>query len=467
MLIYIIGLSAYILAVPYADFSVLRTMGRWGVVLFVLCAYTWYKSGNELVSPYFFFFIVLFVFSYGQSLLYAFDLISEKRDLIGQRGVTISQIYEAQKATLNMLTSFYLGAFVMANFKFKRYENIAVYNSEYDELTYQNGISALKRIGLYLFAISFIPYMVELIQNMVLSIKYGYGSLYGGNVKIGFANTLSFISAYFIPSIICLFIGYQENDKIRKMIYGLCGIIIMIILLTGGRSRGVILASLLVILQHIIIKRISKKQFLLLGIVALFSLTLLSTIANLRTTSNRSIEEYIKSESNNSNGMVDAVAEMGWSMFPLIKTQTFVPEYEGYRYGKTYFYAFTTIIPNIGFWEIHPAKKESNLGEWLTKKLNYTFGTGFSMCAEAYINWGKFAPFMMLLLGMLFQYLLREVDNRNLPLLIFSLIMFWFCLTIPRNSFINTVRSFAYYALPIYYYVKVKSQANSNIPFKL
>lgn len=458
LLAYSICLAIYMLAVPYADFNVLHTMGMWGVALFVLCAYTWYKSGNELVSLYFFFLSVLFIFTYGQSLMYAFDLVSERRDLIGKRGITIPLVYEAQKATLYMLASFHIGALIM-NFLDRNRKRTIVVDDEESGLNYSKTITALKKIGIFLFIISFLPYMYGLIQEMIFSMKYGYGILYVGEAKIGFANSLEFIADLFMPSVICLFIGYQDNKNVRKLLYGLCSFIIVVILLTGGRSNAVILASLLVLLQHIVIKRISRRQFLMIGCGGIFFLGLLSTIADLRNTSDRSIDSYIETSNKSKNGVVDAVAEMGGSMFPLIKTQAIVPEYENYRYGRSYLYAFSTIIPNMGFWEIHPAKKESNLGNWLTKKLNYSYGTGYSMCAEAYINFGVFAPLMMLILGMLFQSIFRiGQTNKDLSYLVFSFIVFWFCLKMPRNSFINFVRAFAYYALPIYYYVKVKSR---------
>ena len=88
------------------------------------------------------------------------------------------------------------------------------------------------------------------------------------------------------------------------------------------------------------------------------------------------------------NAGVEAVAEMGSTMFCLIKTMNLVPEKFEYRYGKSYMYSFSSLIPNLGFWDIHPAKREANLSEWLTNALGLSYGTGYSMCAEAYANFG-------------------------------------------------------------------------------
>ena len=163
------------------------------------------------------------------------------------------------------------------------------------------------------------------------------------------------------------------------------------------------------------------------------------------------------------NGAVDAVAEMGGTMFCLIKTMNLVPDYQDYRYGKSYVYAFTSLIPNFGFWEIHPAKKESNLSEWLTNSLGLNYGTGFSMCAEAYANFGYLCFIVFFLWGWFIEGLFGRIETsiirKDYALLAFLLILFWFFLTLPRNNFINLVRPLFFIAGPIYLYcgkLKVK-----------
>ena len=106
------------------------------------------------------------------------------------------------------------------------------------------------------------------------------------------------------------------------------------------------------------------------------------------------------------------------------------------------------------FWPIHPAKKESNLGDWLTDTLGTTFGTGFSMCAEAWVNFGVFGFLIFYLwgalLGSIFGRIEKVISEEDIALLAFLLVLFWFCLKIPRNAFLNVVRAVFYYAAPIY-----------------
>ena len=294
---------------------------------------------------------------------------------------------------------------------------------------------------------------------------YGYGFLYEGVEGVGISQIDKYIADYFIPSLICLFIGYKQNKKMRYFIFGICLLNILAILLTGGRTYAVILVLLLVLLYHYEVKQISIKKGILLIFFSVAFLTLLSVVSQFRAEAQRNISAYFQQSSRIENGATEAIAEMGSTMFCLIKTKEIVPIREDYRYGRSYLYSFTSLIPNLGFWDMHPARRESNLGEWLTDKLRLNYGTGYSMCAEAYINFGPWGYWIMLLLGFLLGKILGVTNARlkeNSILLIFSLILFWFCLKMTRNSFIGFIRAFFFYALPIYYIIKRNPSIRTN-----
>ena len=459
LLLVLLAIFIYTLFVTTIEMDTLKCMGIFGIILLMLSGFTWHYNGNHLISPYFFFLIALYIFSYGQSLMYAINWISPRRDLIGFQGISIYQIYEAQKATLYMLGFFHLGALCINN-KTKDKNSISELTSKENEIQYSIMLLFTRRIGIILFAVSCVPYFYILISNMMFAMTYGYGALYAEEGAVGISQIGRYVGDYCVPSVFCLFIGFKDQKRVRLIVYFICSLIIVITLLTGYRTYGVILALLLILLRHFVVKKISLKEFGILCIVALSFLSLLSLVGNMRTSKSRSIDDYI-SLNKNQNSAFEAIAEMGGSMFCLIKTQKIVPEREDYRYGKSYIYSFTTVIPNLGFWEMHPARKEANLGDWLTKELHLNYGTGYSMCAEAYINFGYMAWLMMFLLGMAFCKLFEtsnlESSRANIPMLVFSLILFWFCLKLPRNSFLSFVRSFVYYACPIYLYIKIMS----------
>ena len=429
----------------------LSLMGWFGVIQLIYCIISWMKRGHQFVSPYIVFLITLYIFSYGQSFLWAFGLESE-RTLVGFRGVTVPEIFYAQVLTIIMLAFFQIGA---SYYCMKR--------SSINSTISANVTFRLKKIGWILFAISVLPYSLETYSNMMLSMTNGYGALYEGTAKVGLANWSGILADYCIPSLICLYIAYRQHPLMRRIITLFFLINIIAILITGGRTFAVILLALVIILYNYLVKRFTRKWLVVGCFGVFFLLQILSYVASVRTDSGRGASmESVKIEN---NGAVDAVAEMGGTMFCLIKTMNLVPECQSYRYGRSYMYAFTSIIPNLGFWDIHPAKKEANLSDWLTDSLGLDYGTGFSMCAEAYANFGYLCFLAFIFWGWFLANIFGKIEisaqTQNYALMAFLLILFWFFLTLPRNNFINLIRPFFFIAGPIYLYcTKQKMKKN-------
>ena len=427
----------------YPTMQSLSMMGWFGLVQLIYCIMSWMKRGNQFISPYIIFLLTLYIFSYGQSFLWALGLESE-RTLVGFRGCTLPEIFEAQVLTLIMLAFFQVGASYYST------NRQTFYN---DEISVDDTYS-LRRIGWFLFIVSVIPYSMETVQKMIISMTSGYAAIYQGEDKVGLSNWSGIIADYCIPSLICLYISYRKHKTMRRSITLFFVVNIVVILVTGGRTFAVILIALIVILYNYLVKRLTKKWLLVGCIGAFVLLQVLSYVANVRVESGRSAS--LESMRLENNGSIDAVAEMGGTMFCLIKTRNLVPEKQDYRYGKSYLYAFTSIIPNLGFWDIHPAKKEANLSDWLTDSLGLDYGTGFSMCAEAFANFGYLGFIAFFFWGWFMASILGKIEwsvqTRNYAQMAFLLILFWFFLTLPRNNFINLVRPIFFVAGPIYLY---------------
>lgn len=421
----------------------LSMMGWFGIVQLVFCIISWLKKGNQLVSPYVIFLLTLYIFSYGQSFLWALGLESE-RTLVGFRGCTIPEIFDAQVITIIMLVYFQVGALYC-------YSNRRHFYREVVSVDYT---SSLRKIGWILFIISVVPYSSGMIQNMILSMTMGYEALYEGEAKVGIANWSAIIADYCIPSLICLYISYRNNKYKRRIITLFFLMNILAILITGGRTFAVILIALIVIMYNYLVKRFTRKWLIVGCLGAFLLLQILSLVANFRVESDKGAS--LSSVKLENNGAVDAIAEMGGTMFCLIKTQNLVPERENYRFGKSYIYAFTSLIPNLGFWEIHPAKQESNLSDWLTDSLGLDYGTGFSMCAEAFANFGNLGFIVFFFWGWFIASIMGKIEqsawSQNYAQMAFLLILFWFFLTLPRNNFINLIRPIFFVAGPIYLY---------------
>lgn len=429
---------------PSPTLESLSLMGWICMFQFLYSIISWIKKGNQLLSPYIIFLITLYVFSTGQSFLWALGFES-KRTLIGFYGVTIDEIFKAQIFTQIMLAFFQIGA---STFMAK----ILVIRIPKETIVIDS--NKLKKVGWILFIISVMPYSQMIIMRLLLSLSQGYGALFELEEKVGFDNLGGFIADYFIPSIICLFIAYRKNKPMRSFITIVLIVNIIAILITGGRSNAVILIALLLVMYNYLVRKFERKTIFLGIFGAFFLLQILAYVGSARSEHGRSSNfNELKFED---NAAIDAIAEMGSTMFCLIKTQNLVPDKFDYKYGKSYAYSFATLIPNIGIWEIHPAKKESNLSNWLTETLGLSFGTGYSMCAEAYINFGYFCFVAFFFWGYFLANIFGKIEfsakTGDLATLAFLLILFWFFLKLPRNNFINLVRPIFFVAGPIYLY---------------
>lgn len=448
LLLFCVFYVVYGYIVNFPQYDDLRVVGTIGLLQFAYSIHTSIKNGQKLISPYIVFLMVMYIFHVGQSLMYPFNVITN-RDLVGFMGITASGVFKAQLISFSFLAFFQIGSLLCNIHSYKKAINSS----------YPKQIIRLKRIGWFLAIVSFYPYYSELIHNAILSMTFGYGALYEGEAKIGFANFGSILADYYIPAIICLYIVYKNNNKARLLIVGILLFSCGVILVTGGRTEAVIILLLLLILHNYLIKSFTRKQLIAIGSFGVIVLILLASIAQMRSNTSRSFNDTFDiSENTSNNGAVEAIGEMGGSMFCLIWTDEIVPQTEEYRFGSSYAYAFTSIIPNLGFWDIHPAKKHANLADWLTDKKGLSFGTGYSMIAEAYINFGYFGALLMILMGYLitnvFGRLKSYTITRNVASTAFVLVLFWFSLKIPRNSFIGIVRAIFYFALPIFWYTR-------------
>lgn len=440
----------YGMCVTVPSYTDLRIVGSVGLAQFLLSIYSSLKNGQKLISPCIIFLIVLYVFHVGQSLMYPFDIVSHN-DLVGFLGITIADVFSAQLVSFAFIAFFQIGALL-----YKAKDRINNYNGTISAQQEKR----LIQIGWFLALISAYSYYQELISNAILSLINGYGALYEREIRTGLSNLQAVIADYFIPSIICLYIGYRKKKLARIILMSILLINCLVILIIGGRSEAVIILGLLLILRNYLVRPFTRKEIAIIGGGAIFVLILLSSIAQIRSDTHRSLQDTLKTSNNKEspNGVVSAIGEMGGSMFCQIWTKEILSQTKDYRCGSSYAYAFTSLIPNLGFWSIHPAKVHADLGDWLTNQKGLTFGTGYSMVAEAYINFGYFGCLIMMLWGYLAARILGQMglalERRNIAYVAFVLVFFWFALKIPRNSFIGIVRAVFYFSLPIYWYTR-------------
>lgn len=444
--IFFVALTIVVYSLFDASEVSLKIMGVIGLAQLFFSIYSWSKLTEVSFSPYIVFLFAAYVFTFGQSILYIFDKVSPAEDLMEQ--FSCSRIYPAQNLTLIFLAFFHIGAILSLNSK----QHQSLISDERSDAYYiNNQVKGVKTIGKIFIAISIVPFIIETYKTFTIASVFGYGGLYEQEARIGVSNIVSILSQYFLPGILCLLL--VENKKTARLFY--VSIIVLDIIFwmyVGGRTTGVILCAMLILYYHLCVKRIKLKQALVLGIAAYLFVSLLSVIGDNRSTSNRTLTQTFSSEVWEGEAFFGAISEMGGSMFPMITTMEIVPDSQKYKMGTSYLASLTSVIPNLGFWDLHPAMKYGNMNGWLQDSLDIQYGPGFSMVAEAYVNFGAFGFIIMMILGFVFARIMN-IDARGLKNPLILVLSFVFCFLIiktVRNSFLTTVRSVFYYILPIY-----------------
>jgi oligosaccharide repeat unit polymerase len=458
--IFIQALVGYIAVINQNNVLIFIVIYEYIIILnYIWSIFSWYKLRKELISPYILFLTIIYIFTASQSFLWAFNIdINPFYDL--RLNFTNYQIIRGLIYTCISLTSFHLGALMLSNLKNKE-------NSLNDIKFDANlaSMKAIRRVGWTLFCISIIPLILVLKTQLTTALSVGYSAIYDQEAITGIHGIADDIALYIIPSLICLMIGYSKSGRIKQKLPILFALIyIYIYLLIGLRNKAIVMLVTVICIWHYCVKRIKRRQVFLGAVLGYFLLAFLNIVSRLRSLSGRSFRDYynlIVESSGISQLVIDTISGMGWSMLPLIKTMEIVPQYYPYRYGTSYLFSITTIIPNIGFWDVHPAMKYSDLSTWLTKTINFPYGTGFSIIAETYINFSWFGPIMMCIIGAILGWYFTRVDKNNWKLnperLVLMLMIFSMTVMTARNNFLSIIRAIFYYSLPTYlmiYFIK-------------
>jgi len=145
--------------------------------------------------------------------------------------------------------------------------------------------------------------------------------------------------------------------------------------------------------------------------------------------------------------ILDAPAEMGMSIRPLVETVNLVGPRD-LRLGRTYWIAIKGIVPNLAFrWEASSAGSENDLppSHWITAAVDpWTYknygGMGFSAVAEPYMNFGLLGVIGYFVLLSFFLIRLEQVSIRSAYALAAWALILGPLLWTTRNDFSNFFR---------------------------
>lgn len=418
----------------------------------------WKKLTGELFSPYGLFFIVLYIFTLGQTIGWTLGIDLGTRDWWNRidHGMNHRLIFDGVIYSILSVSVFLFGSIfgekISSNYK-KEYKGNSTAT-----------LSAFNKIGKVFLLISIPAFILQTYYNFSTVISYGYASIYTEQVgSTTFRTIVSILSNFYQPSLLLLLISNRDKKNTRRIIILFMLIDVLIDLFVGGRSGAVLTILGILLAYHYFIKPINKKNMLYGAVGGYIGIAILNCIATIRNIPNKSLSTFFTAlGSSFSNVIGSFIGELGWNLSSICWTMNLVPSQYAFRHGKSYLASFLSWIPSsfFGGKGSHPTVIYANLGDWLQRTLNMSYGPGYTMVAESYINFGWYGIIAMFVLGIIVAKFIAKIRKENSDDdILGATFQIVFIMTIMkslvRSSFSTAFRIFFFNVLPLYILVSL------------
>ncbi|WP_445002568.1 O-antigen polymerase [Exiguobacterium alkaliphilum] len=413
---------------------IIRILGLLGIIEVIFIFVTWKVITNRVLSLYTMFMLFFFLFNFGQSLMWAFNIHIEGE--IGTQNLyyymntpTDIEIVKSQLIVLISGLMIHLGATSPK----KVYTNKNVINKNIQKNPNKDVI--LKTL-IFITPLVIIAQFYDLVINFNNAKAYGYTALYY-NPNVSSANVIvQILSRLFFPVLIGWLIITSYNKKVRYVVYSIFTLKILLSLFIGDRGGWIYALCLFIISHHYFYKRIRIKQalsFLVLGV----AISYISVAVVLTRNTGVSVERIMSIlQDIETNPIIISVFSMGSTMG--ITTVLVMNGFDIFPYGNSFFYGFLTAPSKdiIGILDLN----YEPLGAWFSQQyLGISNGAGFSIVAESLINFGLIlTPIFMILFGYIL-WIVTDIEYENLnqnPLkIILCIITTSVLINISRNVF--------------------------------
>ncbi|PCH96310.1 MAG: hypothetical protein COB83_06095 [Gammaproteobacteria bacterium] len=390
--------------------------------LLIIHTYVWIKIGGNDLSLAFVFFLMVFTFNLGKSLLFVFYY--EQVDNF----FTFFTVNDSQ-VVVRAFEYGYVGFLVLSSVMLLSFQNekVEVAEPSIDQL------NAAKFTGILFLTLSLPAALFDLQLMIVKVMTGGYFAIFSSEQTYGAAGIVKILAFFLYPSLLLLLVAYKKNHLILKAIFIFAVSIALIKLMLGMRLTSLIPFIVFLSLWDRVIKPLNRKMIYL---VALFLLVFVFPMMSFLRTGQEITETAEKS-----SGLYRIVAEMSDSISPLVWVMQRVPSQIDFTYGHSLVLALYTAVPNL-FWDVHPAKTGS-LALWLVNEVNPWIaerggGYGFSIFAEMYINFYWFGMIFLSLFGFFINKLAIVKQNPINTAFAFSCFlgfMLW-----PRGELVTVAR---------------------------
>jgi hypothetical protein len=194
-------------------------------------------------------------------------------------------------------------------------------------------------------------------------------------------------------------------------------IYLCLIIFEGGRTQMVTLGMILLLVRHFIIKRIKLKSLIIIAICAMMMFSAIKIVRNVAAFDITKMIEIIKhARETEQTHWYDSLVEMGGSISTVNLMTMLVPGREPFWHGRSYAQSVVHIIPYLS------GKMWIYLGVSPSLWLTYTHfgpessGTGFSIAAEGYLNFGLPGVFIhMAIIGIVLRRIYTRFATMTSP----------------------------------------------------
>lgn len=451
----LILLSYWITLIAYIDSANLVPFLSWAIVLiFSWCLFSWKRVVGNLFNPYILFFTAVVLFNAGQSFT---EIIGV--NTYGYLEGKFSDETIAKSLFLTLLCIYVMHLFALITLLFAKKKELV----EEDRVTY----SSLRTTGLILLAISIIPSVAQWKNSIQTVLNSGYMGLYQGEAATGFSNIGALLASFLTPAIMFLLAGSVNKRWARNLSLLLLLTSASILFFLGYRATAIMPVAAYFWLYDQRIKKINRVSLLLSGAAMLLIIFPLVRAVRSVTGGNKlSMSFLTDAYFSIENPLISIINEMGNSMFTVAHTLQLVPYTRDFDLGLSYLYAPLTFFPNF-FWDVHPSMNHT-YSQWLVWTVDPRVaerggGYGFSAIAEAYANFGWFAPLVMGLVAVFLVVICtKSLKDSARIAFVASFLAFFFIYA--RGESIFVARTLLWYAfLPYCLFVFIQMLYKSKI----
>jgi hypothetical protein len=428
-----------------------------GGLQLLLALYIDIKSEKSLFKPLVIYEVVMYLFLFGQCLMW---MITE--DYSGRNIIDIYSKDLIEKAEIFTLISMFF--FHIALFSTRNRNIKTVSQSRTSQLR-----AAMYLCGKLLLCVTLIPEIVYNIRIFIIAQSYGYAGIYDiqtSSVMQVFLN----LREFFFPAVVLTLCGDSKNNRfLRNTLVAVILLDALFSLYVGSRSDAMMqIISLVLVLQVVKTDRVKSNKGTVIKYIVLFVVLIMTAnvVRVIRIMPNRDISTFFgylfsSNKDGSDNMVVGIMGELGGSMATLMETMMLVPSDYSHLYGSSYFYALTWLIP--GFLTNNVWQKAS-MNNWIDTVRYTGSGWGFSTTAEAYFNFGFAGVLVFIIIGCavgkLFKGLDRDFFEKNPVEFALSFILFNRLLIFSRIDFLSTVPTIVYFYFGIKIFIHLIDYAN-------